>query len=97
MTVRKNHQFFNIISIFILGALLLSACGGFVIQGQSEEDGSGITITGDTRVFPDESGDSGSPILGENATQILLILIGFGVFILLLLLVIGRSTGHTHS
>lgn len=97
MNIKKYNLFYSMISILILGTLLLSACGGFVIQGQSEDDGSGITITGDTQVFPDESGDAGAPILGENATQVLLILIGFGIFILILLLLVGRSSGHTHS
>ena len=53
--------------------------------------------TGDGQILTDQPDQSGAPILGENAVQVLLILIAFGVFILILLMAVGRSSGHTHS
>jgi hypothetical protein len=93
-----TRKFFGITCLMTLTALLLVACGSFAIQGEAQPDGdSGITITGDAEVFTDESSESSAPILGEDATQILLILSGVAVFILILLVLVGRSSGHTHT
>ncbi len=95
---RSPKRIFYIIHLLVLASLFLSACGGLVIQGQSEEGGeTGITITGDGQILTDQPDQSGAPILGENAMQVLLILIAFGVFVLILLMALGRPSGHTHS
>lgn len=93
---RSTLRVFHIINFFILAALLLSACSGFVIQGQTQDGDqpSGITITGDGPILGDQPDQSGGPILGENAIQVLLILIAFGVFILILLMAVGRASAN---
>jgi hypothetical protein len=93
-----TRRFFGIACLLTLTALLLVACGSFAVEGEAQPDGEGgITITGEGQVFTEESEESSAPILGENATQILLILSGFAIFILILLVLVGRSSGHTHS
>ncbi len=96
------RRIFNITCLLTLSALVLVACGSFAFQGEAQPSGDGgITITGDTQAVPqtapNESSESGSPILGENAMLILFVLMGVGVLILVVLMVIGRSSGHAHS
>lgn len=99
----KRHSFnvFNLISVLFLAAALLSACGGFNFQAQAlpSEDG-GIGISGGVDpvdpMQPEsaQTGPTGQPIA---ATGIILLLVGFGVLVLILLLLARRNTPNQNS
>ena len=94
---RCTTWIFSIPVLFALVALLIAGCGSFSIQGQSQSgDDPGITITGDTGIFTDESQQAEEPTSGENTAQLLLTLAGFGVILLIAFMLIRRSSGHSN-
>jgi hypothetical protein len=94
--IHKIHNFkiFNVLTLFFLATLLLSACGGFSFQAQAapSEDG-GVGITGG--VDPILPADPAQPATASetiNPTTIILLLAGFGVLVLILLLLVRRPS-----
>lgn len=103
MNKRTNFKVFNMLSVFFLASLLLTACGGFNFQAKAapNEEG-GVGITGE--VDPIAPVDPAAPLAPEASTSdpattnqsmtpiaILLLLAGFGFLVLILVLMARRA------
>jgi hypothetical protein len=83
---KRNLKMFNVITIIVLAAVLLTAIGGIIIQRQGMP-----LMDGDTRIgkgnnlFQPESAQTSPTGKMVLNTGIILLLIGFGVIVLLLL------------
>lgn len=107
---RYNFKIFNLLTVFFLAALLLTACGGFNFQAQAvpdEEGGVGITGGVDPIVPADpavpvapeaNTTESAAPDQSMSLIVIILLLAGFGFLALILVLIARRppSDGIHH-
>jgi hypothetical protein len=82
---KRNIKMFNIITLVVLAAILLTAFGGFMIQRQmvpSRDSGMGMgRSTNPMRPESVQTGPTGQLVM---STGILLLLIGFGVLVVML-------------
>ena len=93
MNIEQRHfRVFNIISVLVLATILLTACGGLTFQRQAlpSKDG-GIDITRDGRSIQPESAQTGPTGNLAMIIGIFLLTVGFGVLMLILMLLIGRN------
>lgn len=84
---KRNLKMFNIITILVLAAVLLTAFGGFMIQRQtvySKDDGMGFSRGANPMMQPElaQTGPTGSLVV---STGIVLLMIGFGTLVIALL------------
>jgi hypothetical protein len=96
-----TYKVFNVITLFFLATLLLSACGGFSFQAQAapSQDG-GVGITGGVDpILPADPAQPAQPAApaGQtmNPTTVILLLAGFGVLVLILVLLVLRPSTTT--
>ena len=93
---KRNLKMFNIISIVVLAAVLLTAVGGIILQRQVPPlMGGGMRIGRGTNLMQPESAQTGPTGNLVVITGIILLLIGFGVIVLMLL--VRRSLLHRNS
>jgi len=83
---KRNAKLFNIISIAVLAAVLLTAIGGFLLQRQDLPSmGGGMRSGGADSLLRPESTQTSPTGNLVVTTGIILLLIGFGVLVLMLL------------
>ncbi|MDP1546401.1 MAG: hypothetical protein Q8L87_10285 [Anaerolineales bacterium] len=97
----RNFKVFNIITVFFLATLLLTACGSFNFQAQAApNDEGGVDINGGVDpvvpvvpVAPEADTTEPAPT-GQSLTPIIIILLlaGFGVLVLILVLLARRPS-----
>jgi hypothetical protein len=103
--INKSHNFkvFNLITVFFLATLLLTACGGFNFQAQAvPDDEGGVGITGGldpvAPVVPaaPEEATTDPATTSQSITPMIIILLlaGFGVFALILVLLVRRPSSN---
>ncbi len=82
---KSNLKIYKIIALFVLGAILLTAFGGFMMQRQTIplHDRSTDVSRGDNPMMQPETAQSGPTGKLVVSTGILLLLFGFGVFVVL--------------
>ena len=89
MNIEKRHQkMFNIVSIVVLAAILLTAVGGIILQrmGLPSEVG-GLRISRGTDPFlRPESTQTGPTGTLAMSMGIILLLVGFGILVAILLI-----------
>ena len=87
---KRNIKMFDIISIVVLAAILLTAIGGILLQRQNLQSmGGGMRSGGAESLMQPESTQTSPTGNLVVTTGIILLLIGFGVIVLMLL--VGRS------
>ncbi len=94
---KRNVKMFNIITIVVLAAILLTALGGFMMQRQtmsSKDIGMGLSRGANPMMQPEsaQSGPTGTLVM---STGIILLLVGFGVIVVMLWA--KRNSLHNNS
>lgn len=95
---KRNFKMFNIITIVVLVAVLLTAVGGILIQRQalpSKDGGMGIGRGADPmQPKSAQTGPTGKLVIN---TGIILLMVGFGVIVLILILLVRRNLLYRNS
>jgi len=92
---KRNKKMFDIISIVVLAAILLTAIGGILLQRQNLHSmGGGMRNGGAESLMQPESTQTSPTGNLVVTTGIILLLIGFGVIVLMLLV---RSNWLHHN
>ena len=95
---KRNFKMFNIITIVVLVAVLLTAVGGILIQRQalpSKDGGMGISRGADPmQPKSAQTGPTGKLVIN---TGIILLMVGFGVIVLILILLVRRNLLYRNS
>ena len=89
---QRRLKVFNIISVLVLVAVLLTACGGVTFHGQAlPSRQGGVEIARDGRSIQPDSARTGPTGNLAIITGIILLMVGFGVLMLTLVLLVGRN------
>jgi hypothetical protein len=83
---KRNLKLFNIITVVVLAAILVTTIGGFILQRQtmpSSNNGMGIGRSNNPMMQPEsaQTSPTGRLVL---STGIILLLVGFGVLVVML-------------
>ena len=83
---KRNIKLFNIITVVVLAAILVTAIGGFILQRQampSSNNGMGGGRSNNPMMQPESAQTSPTGRL-VMSTGIILLLVGFGVLVVML-------------